>query len=275
MEKDKLEYIRICIVALIAFSIVLSSYLYKSKLHIASLERKLDSAYMRLEDLKKVEKINNKQKTEIAKLNSEAEKLKEKVKELEELSKQVQTLTEKTFGTNLSYRRNVYKYSSRGSTSLEEVYKKFVSLEENINNQKEELNQVRSQLEILYEWKFSIPSGYPVLGNISSGFGPRGRAFHTGVDIRANIGTPVRATANGTVSYAGWRGGYGLTVIIKHNFGFSTLYAHLSKILVGVGKRVKRGDIIGYSGMTGYATGPHLHYEVRVEGEPVNPKDYL
>lgn len=275
MKTDRWEYIKIFITSLVALSIVLSSHLYKSKMHIASLEKNLNSAYLKIQDLKNLERINNKQKAEISRLNSEAEDLRKKVEDLEKLSKQVKDLTQKTLGTEISERRNIYRYSSRGGTSLEEVYKKFGSLKDDIDNQKEELNQIKSQLEVLYEWKFSVPSGYPVSGPISSGFGWRWRSFHSGVDIRAGIGTPVKATANGTVSYAGWKGGYGLTIIVRHNFGFSTLYSHLSRISVKVGQRVERGSIIGYTGMTGSATGPHLHYEVRMNDRPVDPKDYL
>jgi murein DD-endopeptidase MepM/ murein hydrolase activator NlpD len=276
MDRDRWEYVKICIASLIAVIAILSSNLYRSRLHIARLEKNLSLAHSRIQDLKKLEDITNKQKLEIVRLNNEAEKLKSKVEDLERLSKQVQTLTEKALKIDISYKRSQRRYSSRGTdVSLEEVYKKLSSLDNSIEAQRGSLNQVRSQLEILYEWKYSVPSGYPVFGNISSGFGFRRREFHTGIDIRAGVGTPVRATANGIVSYAGWKGGYGLTVIIRHNFGFSTLYAHLSRLSVGIGKRIERGDIIGYTGTTGYTTGPHLHYEVRVNDRPVNPKDYL
>jgi len=276
MDKDRWEYVKICIASLIAVIAILSGNLYRSRLHIARLEKNLSLAHSRIQDLKKLEDITNKQKLEIVRLNNEAEKLKSKVEDLERLSKQVQTLTEKALKIDISYKRSQRRYSSRGTdVSLEEIYKKLSSLDNSIEAQRDSLNQVRSQLEILYEWKYSVPSGYPVFGNISSGFGFRRREFHTGIDIRAGVGTPVRATANGIVSYAGWKGGYGLTVIIRHNFGFSTLYAHLSRLSVGIGKRIERGDIIGYTGTTGYTTGPHLHYEVRVNDRPVNPKDYL
>jgi murein DD-endopeptidase MepM/ murein hydrolase activator NlpD len=276
MDRDRWEYVKICIASLIAVIAILSSNLYRSRLHIARLEKNLSLAHSRIQDLKKLEDITNKQKLEIVRLNNEAEKLKSKVEDLERLSKQVQTLTEKALKIDISYKRSQRRYSSRGTdVSLEEIYKKLSSLDDSIEAQRDSLNQVRSQLEILYEWKYSVPSGYPVFGNISSGFGFRRREFHTGIDIRAGVGTPVRATANGIVSYAGWKGGYGLTVIIRHNFGFSTLYAHLSRLSVGIGKRIERGDIIGYTGTTGYTTGPHLHYEVRVNDRPVNPKDYL
>ncbi|MHB0980744.1 MAG: murein hydrolase activator EnvC family protein [Thermoleophilia bacterium] len=121
----------------------------------------------------------------------------------------------------------------------------------------------------------------PVDGRISSPFGYRihpifkVKKMHTGVDMSASMGTPIRAADSGTVIQAGWRGGYGQAVVISHGDGLATLYAHQSKILVSVGDTVTRGDIIGKVGSTGYSTGPHLHFEVRVNGTPVDPMGYL
>ena len=120
----------------------------------------------------------------------------------------------------------------------------------------------------------------PVSGGISSGFGYRihpifhVRKFHTGVDISAGYGAPIRAADGGRVIYATWMSGYGNTSIIDHGNGISTLYAHQSRILIG-GGAVTKGQVIGYVGSTGYSTGPHLHFEVRVNGNPVNPLSYL
>jgi murein DD-endopeptidase MepM/ murein hydrolase activator NlpD len=117
----------------------------------------------------------------------------------------------------------------------------------------------------------------PLRGAFTSRFGLRThplfgrRHFHTGVDIAAPRGTPVRAAMEGTVLFAGWYGGYGKLVVLDHGNGLSTLYGHLSAILVGAGTRVNRGDIIGRVGSTGYSTGPHLHYEVRQNGRPIDP----
>src|SRR5690606_35104869 len=100
--------------------------------------------------------------------------------------------------------------------------------------------------------------------------------FHEGLDIAARTGTPIRAAAAGTVTIARRNGNYGLLVEIKHgSYGFCTRYAHASKLLVKQGQTVKKGDIIAYVGSTGKSTGPHLHYEVRLHGKPVNPKNYL
>lgn len=112
---------------------------------------------------------------------------------------------------------------------------------------------------------------------VSSGFGMRrhpisgGWRPHLGVDIPAPSGSPVLSPGAGTVSLAGWYGSYGLMVAVDHRDGVQTRYAHLSSLKVAPGQRVSRGDVIGYVGSTGRSTGPHLHYETRVNGQPVNP----
>lgn len=124
------------------------------------------------------------------------------------------------------------------------------------------------------------PSISPMRGFVSSGFGKRidpitgTWRMHEGIDICAPKGTPVYATADGRVKFAGWERGFGKVVTIDHIW-YVTRYAHLDEILVRVGQKVKRGDVIGKCGRTGRTTGTHLHYEVRVAGKPVNPKDYI
>jgi murein DD-endopeptidase MepM/ murein hydrolase activator NlpD len=94
---------------------------------------------------------------------------------------------------------------------------------------------------------------------------------HRAIDYAAATGTPVKAVADGTVSFAGWKGGFGNYIDIRHGSVYQTQYAHLSKILVSPGESVKQGDIIGKVGSTGFSTGPHLHYQVKVHGELTNP----
>ncbi len=116
---------------------------------------------------------------------------------------------------------------------------------------------------------------WPVSGPVTSGFGMRWGRMHTGIDIAVPSGTPVHAAAGGTVVYAGWMSGYGYLVAIDHGTGLATAYAHNSSLLVTVGARVGQGQVVSLSGSTGHSTGPHVHFEVRVNGVPVDPLQYL
>ncbi|WP_246531823.1 MULTISPECIES: M23 family metallopeptidase [Pseudohalocynthiibacter] len=109
----------------------------------------------------------------------------------------------------------------------------------------------------------------------TSGFGPRWGRMHNGTDFAGASGTPIYSTADGVVTHAGWSSGYGRLVKIQHEFGIETRYAHMSAVRVEVGQRVSRGDRIGDMGNSGRSTGTHLHYEVRVDGNPVNPMNYI
>lgn len=126
---------------------------------------------------------------------------------------------------------------------------------------------------------------WPITGTITSPFGWRvhpifkSRTFHSGLDIARPAGTPIKAANSGQVVYVGWYGGYGKVVIIDHgrynNIPTTTLYAHMSSTAVSNGQRVEKGRVIGYVGTTGYSTGPHCHFEVRLNGKPTNPLNYL
>ena len=130
----------------------------------------------------------------------------------------------------------------------------------------------------------NIPAIQPILNKdlkrVASGWGFRihpiyhTRKFHYGMDFSAPTGTEVYATGNAKVVYTGWRQGYGNTVVLDHGFGYKTLYGHLFKSLVRVGQKVKRGDIIALVGNTGASVGPHLHYEVHLNGRPIDPRNY-
>jgi murein DD-endopeptidase MepM/ murein hydrolase activator NlpD len=145
------------------------------------------------------------------------------------------------------------------------------------------INVARASLDRLTRTLGAVPVRKPIMGQIdlSSGFGVRsdpflGRpAMHTGLDFRSSTGDPVRVTANGTVESAGWSGGYGKMVEVDHGNGFSTRYGHLSEIEVKVGQKVQIGQIIGRVGSTGRSTGPHLHYETRIDGDAVDPQKFL
>jgi murein DD-endopeptidase MepM/ murein hydrolase activator NlpD len=145
------------------------------------------------------------------------------------------------------------------------------------------INVNRAQMQRLNATLALVPYRKPVIGEVefTSGFGVRsdpflGRpAMHTGLDFRAASGDPVRATANGKVVSSGWAGGYGRMVEIDHGNGLSTRYGHLSEINVKVGDIIKIGQVIGAVGSTGRSTGPHLHYETRIDGDAVDPQKFL
>ena len=123
-----------------------------------------------------------------------------------------------------------------------------------------------------------MPRYLPVSGSgLTSSFGMRRHPIlgierrHSGLDLAAVYGTPIAATADGTVAFANWNGGYGLLVAVDHGGGIETRYGHMSRLAVSPGQRVRTGDLLGYVGSTGLSTGPHVHYEVRVNGAAVNP----
>lgn len=164
--------------------------------------------------------------------------------------------------------------SDTGSIDMEMVKKQIQKTMETVADIKDYLSEQRD----VY---MATPKGWPVPGYVSSRFGYRihplrkTREFHTGLDIPAKPKTPVMVTADGIVSYAGWSGANGNLVVIEHGFGYTTSYAHNKKILVKVGQKLKRGDVVAYAGSTGNSTGPHVHYEVWIDRKPVNPETYL
>ncbi|HEX4748341.1 MAG TPA: M23 family metallopeptidase [Bryobacteraceae bacterium] len=162
------------------------------------------------------------------------------------------------------------------------------ALTPNVKESIEEYNFLRSASyggiyrQYAHQWQtHARPSLWPVEGTIRSAFGVRSDpfsgegAFHTGIDLAAPRGTPVQSTADGVIATVGWSGGYGRLLVVDHGNGVETYYAHLSRFLVLPGQEVSRGQVIALSGGTGHSTGPHLHYEVRLHGTPVNPYSFL
>jgi len=164
----------------------------------------------------------------------------------------------------------VNQESNGGSIDIEE-------LKRQVSESMASVSEIKSYLAKEQNTYRATPQGWPVEGRVSSGFGMRvhpqtGRnQFHSGIDLSAPNGTPVHATADGIVSFADWNKGNGKVVVVEHGQGFSTIYAHNSRIDVKAGQTVKRGAVIAATGATGNATGPHVHYEVWKHGRCVNP----
>lgn len=163
------------------------------------------------------------------------------------------------------------------------------SLNDAVNEASLESNALKTQIRAVAEAKIAarlahehylaaIPSIWPTLGYISSGFGYRSypnSEFHPGLDIVNDYGAPVYATATGVVTESGWDGGYGYEIVIDHGNGLRTMYAHNSRLLVGSGDAVHKGQQIALVGSTGFATGPHVHYQVELWGKAIDPTPYL
>lgn len=167
--------------------------------------------------------------------------------------------------------------------------------ESDMTNLQQQIDQIRASIDLRRESQEEIrgflteqgsllsakPSGLPARGWLTSNFGIRRspftneRTMHDGIDIAARTGTPVYATAAGIVSQSHFENGYGKLIVIDHGYGYKTYYGHNSKLIVKVGQRVKRGDLLAASGNTGTSTGSHVHYEVRLNGVPLNPRKFI
>jgi murein DD-endopeptidase MepM/ murein hydrolase activator NlpD len=164
-------------------------------------------------------------------------------------------------------------------TSKEEFLHEVAGLERQSANLAARIRAAQGQAVYPSSSYDSTPSArgliWPVAGPVTSGFGWRWGRMHEGIDIGAPSGATIQASASGTVIYAGWMGGYGNLVVVDHGGGLATAYAHQSSIGSGIGQQVSQGQVIGYVGCTGHCFGNHLHFEVRVNGSPVDPLGYL
>ncbi len=174
-------------------------------------------------------------------------------------------------------------FSGRGmSGAISESKPEFnKNIVDKINNLEKDLSHLITNLKNMRDKLNSTPSIFPVKGIITSGFGYRKspftgrREFHRGIDILNKEGTPVIAPADGIVKKISKNALWGLNILISHGYNIETQYGHLKEVLVKKRQKVKRGDIIGRVGKTGRTTGPHLHYQIWVNGVPVNPMDYI
>ncbi len=227
------------------------------------------------------------QDAKIEELQKLADKNQQQLAYLSKLEDQVRNEMQKN-GTALPPKASI-ESQAKGGPTLGDGSKVGMMMEQEKNitvqveSRKADLESLLNTIENENYKKDVTPSLWPTSGGeITSHFGGRRNPFggysgehHPGIDIGNDYGAPVYATASGYVAQAGWYGGYGNYVRLSHDYGISTAYGHMSRIAVGAGQYVKKGELIGYVGSTGYSTGPHLHYEVLENGEQVNPSKYL
>jgi len=172
--------------------------------------------------------------------------------------------------------------SSRNNLTLNEIYESLDILHGKCSLRRKSLNEIDNQIDRKHDLWAHMPSVNPIPGSaLGSGYGYRidpftgGVRMHYGVDIGASLGSPITASGDGVISYAGWNMGLGLDVEIDHGYGFVSRYAHCNSILVAVGDSVARGQVIATVGQTGRAKSPHLHYEIFVSSHHSNPEEYI
>jgi len=273
-------------ISAVLFVSVAGSSVYFVKKYIQLTADQVETA-----ELKRESKIH---KIQVDKLGQQVKEFSTEMSRLERFANKLRVITdlgdspapvEKDWGVGGPYGLSSQSFS----TSLE---RETISMVERLTVNLEELDQQAKtqavslqQLDEFFKnqksFLSSTPSIWPTRGWVTSGFGLRKSPFtgrkekHKGWDIGARLGSTIRATADGVVRISGRESGYGKMLEIDHGYGITTRYGHNSKNLVKVGDRIKRGDKIALVGSTGRSTGPHLHYEVRLSGVPVNPRNYI
>lgn len=253
----------------------------------------LNSLYKERSVLSKYKTENLKLKDKIAGYETQLIDINEKLAGVTELENKIKSLASygapaaaskqlAVGGKEVDVLQDLSKVSERKDKRFfEQLNTTLTSLGKEIEKKSVSLSELADFLEEQKLMLSSTPSVWPVKGWISSGFGYRispftgRRVFHEGLDIATKYNTPVHATAKGIVVFAGRKAGYGKMVIIDHGYGYVTKYGHNNKLLVKAGDKVKKGDVISLVGSTGRSTGPHVHYEVLVNGIPVNPLKFI
>lgn len=251
--------------------------------------RELKSEYLaKLDELDYVNNINLKQKAEIETLRQKTAEIQEK---LDAISTFQETIKNMVGLTDDDKEKKALNSSRSGDLLFKEklildeldnsISSQMDDLSELLDNSKEELSTLIVDVEKRLKYLDAKPNLMPTEGRITSGYGYRhnpfggGREFHKGIDIANKSGTKIKAAGSGVVTYAGYYGGYGKVIIISHGYGYQSIYGHNKKLFVKVGQHVKKGEVIAEMGNTGKSTGPHLHFEIRYYGKPVNPKNII
>ncbi len=180
-----------------------------------------------------------------------------------------------------SFDNSIDFLSGKSGLKLNEAVSFVDEVSRKLSFEKAQFEEITNQLKANRKLSSCLPAIKPCGGDLSDRFGMRMHPIlhrlrmHEGIDIVTNIGTPVHVTANGVVEFTGYNGGYGLSVIVNHGYGYRTIYAHLSKVKTKKGTILLRGDIVGLTGNSGLSTGPHLHYEVEHEGQKLDPEHFF
>jgi murein DD-endopeptidase MepM/ murein hydrolase activator NlpD len=283
VRKFKISDITLYILASIAFlTIIASGFMLFNYLDVR----------FKVSELNSLREENRVQKDQIREFASKLEDLNDQMEKIRQFDEKLRIITnmgehiqgEEMFGVggpSFEGEESVTELDKRHESLIREIKVDLERLQEESKLQEESLQELLSFLEDQKNLLASTPSIWPARGFVTSGFGYRRSPYtktlrmHEGIDIANKTGTPIYASADGVVIFTGIEGGYGKLLTIDHGYGVMTRYGHLHTILAKEGDKVKRGDKIGTIGCTGRCTGPHLHYEVRVNNVPVNPRNYI
>lgn len=233
-------------------------------------------------ELDELRQVNTLQQTQILQLSKKASTLQEDMNKLNELEAEIRQIAAMEGSDVPKIEDKAPVHNGQGGPgiqpNLQNLGETLVNLEKNLAMRKERLEALKITVTNKKAQLAVTPSIWPTSGDVSSHYGLRwsGSDFHPGIDIANDVGTPVMATADGVVIESGWNsGGYGYLIDIDHGNGLVTRYAHNAQLAISAGSLVKKGQVIAYMGSTGFSTGPHVHYEVLVNGKAVNPDGYL
>jgi len=240
------------------------------------------------QELNQLRAVNDKQHVELQELSKATEDLQQDMNRLNQLDSDLRRIvsSEEIVDTSRSAQPRLTNYNGQGGPDIQPSVTDLKNLVKELkaaaNERENSLLNLKSSLTEKKERLAATPSIWPANGEVTSRFGWRSSPWgsgsgdwHPGIDIANEMGTPVTAAADGTVVNSNWFGGYGNMVEIDHGNGIVTIYGHNSQNLVTPGQQVKKGQLIARMGSTGYSTGPHLHYEIRVNGTAVNPSSFL
>lgn len=258
------------------FSICLIFFALLSYLTYSFFNTKLESA-----ELLRLRLVNNEQRSEMQRLESAVELMQDELACLAETEARVRQLAAFDRSPDAVPVAVGGVPEAAEVDLVDSIEQRISKLQIAIDLRRQSQEDARNLLNDRVSVSRATPSGWPTKGWITSYFGMRqipngtGRRIHQGIDVAANTGTPVFATADGVVARVEYSNGYGKTVVLDHGYGYRTLYAHNSKNLVKRGMRIQRGDKIAEVGNTGQSTGPHVHYEVHLNGVPIDPRNSL
>ncbi|MBQ7514760.1 MAG: peptidoglycan DD-metalloendopeptidase family protein [Schwartzia sp.] len=244
------------------------------------------SAVSDAQAISELQQVNTMQQEQLAHLAKKANALQDEMDQLHQVEQELQQLSGTAPATEEAEAAN---HDGQGGPWVEpdvkNVNRALDSIHQRLERSRRNLEDIRAALQEQQQFAINqdqvnatIPSIWPASGEVSSPYGLRwgGSDFHPGIDIANDYGTPILAAADGVVTTAGWNsGGYGNMVDIDHGNGIMTRYGHAEEVVVSAGQTVRKGQIIAFMGSTGFSTGPHVHYEVHMNGDVINPIGYL